>query len=92
MNYTGTLVRGSAATLHTGPGKLQAVLISHSMETAQVVSFYDAVRAAGTPLLRLYVAAGQSPYYLVLHDPIPFSTALSANPGNCELAVWAVGK
>jgi hypothetical protein len=84
---------GVAATLHTQPGRLLAVLISHAQGTAQNVSFYNATAATPTTeILVVTVNPAQSPFYLELprHAGIEFDTALHVVQGNCNVSVWSV--
>ena len=93
-NYIATRVSGTNRIVHTGSGLLYALLASHAETTAQVVSLYDGLAETGEPLLRIYVAAEQSPYFLNFQDrlSVPFITGLTVQPGNCEVNLWLVGR
>ena len=94
---TKTMIKGSyhtaAATVHTGPGLLLGLLISHAEAAAQTVTLYDNTSAAGTVLLAIDVAPEASPAHLVFpRDLAPaFATGLHVVPGACKVALWGIG-
>jgi hypothetical protein len=93
----GFRVVGQAANLHSGAGRLIGYLISHDESTPQTVIFYDATVVGGTVLHVVNVSPERSPFFVRFGEPpgsdegIPFSTGLSVNAGNCEVAVWSIG-
>jgi hypothetical protein len=96
LSYTGKRATGMANPIHTGRGRLLGYLISHDQVTAQVVTFYDSLSAAGTVLLRVNVAPEQCPVFVRFGIPpgrdegIEFATGLSICAGNCEVSLWSV--
>jgi hypothetical protein len=93
----GYRVVGQAAKIHSGPGRLLGYLISHEESTPQVVIFYDSTAVGGTPIHVVNVSPERSPFFVRFgqvpgaEEGIPFSTGLSVNAGNCEVAVWSIG-
>ena len=93
----GFRVVGQAARVHTGAGRLIGYLISHAESTPQTVIFYDSLEVDGTVLHVVNVSTERSPFFVRFGQPpgseegIPFSTGLSINAGNCEVAVWSIG-
>lgn len=89
----------ATTTVHTGRGRIMAYLISHSEATAQTVTFYDNTAASGTIAHLVKVHPNRSPAYIQFaRRPdeskllgIAFETGLTVDPGNCEVAVWAIG-
>jgi hypothetical protein len=84
---------GGGATLHSAPGRLLGVLVSHSLTTAQIVQFYDDTAATpGAQILILSVQPYTSPFYLRFprDQAIPFSTGLHVANGSCDINVWSV--
>jgi hypothetical protein len=98
----GTRVQGTAVVLHVGAGRLVGYLASHNEGESQAVVFYDSASTSGTVLHKIWVPSGEVVYirlggYITSgvssarDEAIPFSTGLAVDPGNCEVAVWAIG-
>jgi hypothetical protein len=93
----GYRVVGQAAGVHTGAGRLVGYLISHDESTPQTVIFYDSMAVGGTVLHVVNVSPERSPFFVRFgqapgsEEGIPFSTGLSVNAGNCEVAIWSFG-
>jgi hypothetical protein len=93
--YAGSngFIPGGTKTIHAGKGALLALVISHAEGTAQTVTLYDSLSAAGVLLARFVVAPEQSPAYLRFSDgfPLRFSTGLTMAAGDCSVVVIATG-
>jgi hypothetical protein len=91
MDYRSVI---TASTLvHTGGGRLAAVLVSSKEASPQTITLYDNTAASGTVIFQLYLNPAQAPFYLVFpdgHQP-KFSVGLYVVPGATSLQVWAVG-
>jgi hypothetical protein len=93
----GYRVLGLTSAVHSGRGRLLGYLISHSESTAQTVIFYDSLNCEGSVLHQVKLHPNRSPFFVRFGTPpgkeegIPFSTGLSVNAGNCEVAVWSIG-
>jgi hypothetical protein len=98
----GTRVQGTAVVLHVGAGRLVGYLASHNENESQAVVFYDSASTSGTVLHKIWVPSGEVVYIRfgmssaqdeanIVRSAIPFSTGLAVDPGNCEVAVWAIG-
>jgi hypothetical protein len=92
----GTRVQGTAVVLHVGAGRLVGYLASHNENEGQAVIFYDSASTSGTVLHKIWVPSGEVVYIRfgmssARDEAIPFSTGLAVDPGNCEVAVWAIG-
>lgn len=83
---------GATVTVHSAPGRLIAVLISHAQAGVQSAIFYDNTAAAGTVILTINIDPTRCPYYVEFprDQAIPFSTGLHVNQGNCDVNVWSV--
>ena len=89
----------TTTTVHTGRGRIMAYLISHAEATTQTVTFYDNTAASGTVAHQVKVHPYKSPTYIQFaRRPdeskllgIEYETGLTIDPGNCEVAVWAIG-
>ena len=93
--HTGTYLAagGAAQTLHTAPGRLLAILASHTNAAAQVTQFYnDTAATAGKQILVLSIHPNRSPILIQFpRDAAPeFDTALHEAQGNVDLLVWSV--
>src|ERR1041385_5629778 len=83
---------GAVTVVHVGNGRAQQLLASHSDAAAQTVSFYDGTDATGTLIKQVIVNPSQDPHMPTAFDPpVPFTFGLAVDPGNCEVAVWAIG-
>lgn len=97
-NYAGQYLT-AAATVHTGSGRIIGYIISHAEATTQTVTFYDNTAASGTVAHQVKVHPNRSPIHIEIARNIdeskrlgiPFTTGLHIDPGNCEVAVWAIG-
>jgi hypothetical protein len=93
----GYRVVGQAANIHNSAGRLLGYLISHDESTPQAVIFYDSTAVGGTVLHVVNVSPERSPFFVRFglapgsEEGIPFSTGLSVNAGNCEVAIWSIG-
>jgi hypothetical protein len=92
----GTRAQGTAVVLHVGAGRLVGYLASHNESESQAVIFYDSASTSGTVLHKIWVPSGEVVYIRfgmssARDEAIPFSTGLAVDPGNCEVAVWAIG-
>lgn len=95
---TGTYIT-TTTTVHEGRGRILAYMVSHGQDTPQTVTFYDNTAASGTVAHQVIVAPERSPVYIQFaRRPdeskllgISFETGLTVDPGNCEVAVWAIG-
>ena len=93
----GFRVVGQTARVHAGAGRLIGYLISHDESTPQSVIFYDSLDVGGTVLHVVNVSPERSPFFVRFgqapgsEEGIPFSTGLSVNAGNCEVALWSIG-
>jgi hypothetical protein len=93
----GLRVVSQAASVHTGTGRLIGYLVSHAESTPQSVIFYDSLDVGGTVLHVVNVSPERSPFFVRFgqapgsEEGIPFSTGLSVNAGNCEVALWSIG-
>ena len=85
----GTRITNCTAAVHSGSGRVTALLISHVRETAQAVILYDALTCAGEILACIQVAPGQCPVWIAFPDGLRFSRGLSINAGDCEVNLWA---
>ena len=85
---------GGAVTLHTGAGRLFALLLSHNQTSAQTVTLYDNTAASGTVLAQMHLHPQQSPTYLRLgaapgrEEGLQFSHGLTVDPGTCDVMLW----
>jgi hypothetical protein len=93
----GYRVVGSTAGVHVGAGRLIGYLISHDESTPQTVIFYDSPAVGGTVLHVVNVSPERSPFFVRFgqapgsEEGILFSSGLSINAGNCEVAIWSIG-
>jgi len=79
--------------VHTGAGKLVALLLSTSAANA-LLTIYDNTAASGTVLLNVSINAYESPVYIRFPDDVPltFTTGLYLSiPANTYAHVWAIG-
>jgi hypothetical protein len=80
--------------VHTGAGKLVALLLSTSAAAAVTFTLYDNTSGAGTVLLQVALAPDESPVYLRFPDDIPFTftTGLYLSvPATSYAHAWAIG-
>lgn len=81
--------------VHTGAGRLAALLVTNSTAAAVAFTVYDNTSAAGTVLLTVNVPAGQAP--TMLHFPadlpVTFATGLylAGAAAGATVYAWAVG-
>jgi hypothetical protein len=89
----GNFVSGTARLLHSGPGSLLALSLSHGELSAQVVSLHDGLNAVAPLLLRLHLPAGSVPVQLVFSGErrLVFQQGLYVDPGGCDLHLVTVG-
>lgn len=85
---------GGAVTIHVGYGKLLTIIMS-TVETSgvQSVVFYDSLTAS-SPILLDIRCPQNAPYTLFLASsrPLIFSTALTIDPGDCNVHVTILTK
>ncbi len=80
--------------VHTGPGALVAVLVSHSQSAAQTVTIYDNTAGSGTVLFSVILPPNIPPFFVELSSSLqlPFSTGLYVSPATATMIVWAIGR
>ncbi|MGD8626204.1 MAG: hypothetical protein PVJ34_16825 [Anaerolineae bacterium] len=86
--------KGTEKLIHTGEGRIYALIISHAEVTAQKVVLYDDTSAqAGDEILVLWIAPERCPvfYRFPRSQSIHFTDGLYIDNGNCEVAVWGIG-
>ncbi len=89
--YYGTLVVANTL-VHTGAGRLYAVVISNGSGISQNVIIYDNTAASGTKLLDMDVPSGAVPVQLEWRSlAMDFSTGLYVVPGSAKVHIWAIG-
>jgi len=79
--------------VHTGGGRLAAVLVSNKEASPQTVTIYDNTAASGTVIFQLYLNPSKLPFHIIFplgHQPV-FNTGLYVVPGATTAQVWAVG-
>ena len=73
-DYNQFVGASGSSTLHTGAGKVRAILATNSSATAQTLTLYDNTAASGNILFAASVA---SPMPLVIILPIDFPLSFS---------------
>lgn len=92
-----TAAGAGATVLHTGAGRLFALLISHANAAVQTVTFYDNTAGSGTVLLKISLQPSADPAYIRFgptagrDEALSFSTGLTVNPANCDVLTWLAG-
>ena len=86
-------VPGGNRLLHSGPGRVISLLVSHSEATPQALTLYDDWVPARR-LAQITVAPGNSPRLILFPRAygLTFDDALLIHAGNCLVHVTAVGK
>ena len=81
-DYNQFVAAGSSSTLHTGAGKVRAILATNSIATYQALTLYDNTAASGNVLFTAYVGATM-PLIIILPNDLPlvFSTGLHVVTG-----------
>jgi hypothetical protein len=89
-----TYAADSGALIHTGPGKLVALLLTTADTSAVSIVIYDNTAASGTVLMTIVLHPEQSPTFLRFPDDIPttFATGLYLSiPSQTTVYAWAIG-
>ena len=93
-----TIYAGAAGPLvHTGPGKLLALLLTTNDAATTLITLYDDTKDdTGSELLTIYLSPSRSPVYITFPAgmPVLFSTGLYvAIPAGVtgSAHVWAIG-
>jgi hypothetical protein len=86
-------VSSAPRTLHSGQGKLLAILASHDQSASQQVILYDGTNSFSPVLLSLHIPANCPPVHLVFSqaEPLRFWQGLTVDPGLCELHLTTSG-
>jgi hypothetical protein len=88
-----TYAASAGPLVHTGSGKLVALLLSTSAANA-LFTIYDNTAASGTVLLNISLNAYESPAYIRFPDDLPltFATGLYLSvPASSYAHAWAIG-
>ena len=87
-NYTTFIPSGGGSvTIHVGSGKILSMIMSTEQTSGvQTVTLYDSLTTSGNILLDIRCPQS-SPYSLFFASsrPLTFATALTVNPGNCNV-------
>lgn len=89
----GCITTGTAL-IHTGPGTLNALMLSHAEATVQRCTIYDGIDNSGNVLACIYIAPERSPTYMQFPErfALRFETGLFVDAGNCHISLWATGR
>jgi hypothetical protein len=89
-----TYAASAGPLVHTGRGKLVALLLTTASTGAVSIVIYDNTAASGTILMTIVLNPGESPTFLRFPDDIPltFTTGLYLGiPAQTTVYAWAIG-
>ena len=85
---------GGAVTLHSGAGKVLAVIATTTQTSGvQTITLYDNIASSGSVLIKLRVP--QTNYLNIYFAPdraLTFSTGLTIDPGDCDVHLTILTK
>lgn len=81
-DYNQHVAINTTSTLHTGAGKILAIILTNSSTTSQITTLYDNTAASGNILSAFNVAA-PNPLVIIFpyNYPMQFSTGLTVVTG-----------
>ncbi len=85
---------GGAVTLHSGAGKVLAVIATTTQTSGvQTITLYDNIASSGSVLIKLRVP--QTDYININFAPdraLTFSAGLTIDPGDCDVHLTILSK
>ena len=85
---------GGAVTLHSGAGKVLAIIATTTQTSGvQTITLYDNIASSGSELIKLRVP--QTDYLNINFAPnraLSFSTGLTIDPGDCDVHLTILTK